>query len=76
MYLAAAGVGTIGIIDDDRVSLDNLQRQIVHDTPHVGVPKVDEREGDDRQAQSACARRDATTARIDAGNALEIIARL
>ena len=33
MYLAAAGVGTIGIIDDDRVSLDNLQRQIVHDTP-------------------------------------------
>ena len=37
MYLAAAGVGTIGIVDDDRVSLDNLQRQIVHDTPHVGV---------------------------------------
>jgi adenylyltransferase/sulfurtransferase len=40
MYLAAAGVGTIGIADDDRVSLDNLQRQIVHDTPHVGVAKV------------------------------------
>ena len=33
MYLAAAGVGTLGVIDDDRVSLDNLQRQIVHDTP-------------------------------------------
>jgi adenylyltransferase/sulfurtransferase len=32
MYLAAAGVGTIGVIDDDRVSLDNLQRQIAHDT--------------------------------------------
>ncbi|HZT47172.1 MAG TPA: ThiF family adenylyltransferase, partial [Hyphomicrobiaceae bacterium] len=41
MYLAAAGVGTIGIVDDDRVSLDNLQRQIVHDTAHVGMPKVD-----------------------------------
>jgi adenylyltransferase/sulfurtransferase len=41
MYLAAAGVGTIGIIDDDRVSLSNLQRQIVHDTAHVGMPKVD-----------------------------------
>jgi len=41
MYLAAAGVGTIGIIDDDRVSLSNLQRQIVHDTAHVGVPKVE-----------------------------------
>lgn len=41
LYLAAAGVGTLGIIDDDRVSLDNLQRQIVHDTDHVGMPKVD-----------------------------------
>ena len=41
MYLAAAGVGTIGIVDDDRVSLDNLQRQIVHDTPHVGAAKVE-----------------------------------
>src|SRR3981189_1940097 len=39
MYLAAAGVGTIGIVDDDRVSLDNLQRQIVHDTAHVGLAK-------------------------------------
>lgn len=41
LYLAAAGVGTLGIIDDDRVSLDNLQRQILHDTPHVGAPKVE-----------------------------------
>ncbi|MCL4767994.1 MAG: molybdopterin-synthase adenylyltransferase MoeB [Hyphomicrobiaceae bacterium] len=41
MYLAAAGVGAIGIIDDDHVSLDNLQRQIVHDTAHVGALKVD-----------------------------------
>lgn len=40
-YLAAAGVGHIGIIDDDRVSLDNLQRQIVHDTGHVGALKVE-----------------------------------
>lgn len=41
MYLAAAGVGTIGVIDDDVVSLDNLQRQIIHDTPSVGEPKVE-----------------------------------
>lgn len=41
MYLAAAGVGTIGVIDDDTVSLSNLQRQIAHDTPAVGTPKVD-----------------------------------
>jgi molybdopterin-synthase adenylyltransferase len=40
MYLAAAGVGTLAVIDDDRVSLDNLQRQIVHDTAHVGVAKA------------------------------------
>jgi len=40
LYLAAAGVGTIGIIDDDRVSLDNLQRQIVHDTGSVGKYKT------------------------------------
>ena len=39
MYLAAAGVGTIGIVDDDRVELSNLQRQIVHATSRVGVPK-------------------------------------
>ena len=40
LYLAAAGVGEIGIIDADRVSLDNLQRQIVHDTKSVGRPKT------------------------------------
>ena len=40
LYLAAAGIGTIGIIDDDRVSLDNLQRQIAHDTKSVGKPKT------------------------------------
>lgn len=41
LYLAAAGVGYLGIIDDDRVSLDNLQRQILHDTPHIGTLKVE-----------------------------------
>jgi len=41
LYLAAAGVGTIGIVDDDIVSLSNLQRQILHDSGRVGEPKVD-----------------------------------
>jgi len=41
MYLAAAGVGTLGIVDDDRVSLDNLQRQIVHLTSAVGKSKTE-----------------------------------
>lgn len=40
LYLAAAGIGTLGIIDDDRVSLSNLQRQVVHATSAVGEPKV------------------------------------
>ncbi|MFT6773715.1 MAG: molybdopterin/thiamine biosynthesis adenylyltransferase [Paracoccaceae bacterium] len=41
MYLAAAGVGHIGVVDDDMVSLSNLQRQVIHDTASVGRPKVD-----------------------------------
>jgi adenylyltransferase/sulfurtransferase len=40
-YLAAAGVGTLGIVDDDRVALSNLQRQIIHDTASVGRAKVE-----------------------------------
>lgn len=40
-YLAAAGVGTIRVADDDTVSLSNLQRQILHGTPDIGRPKVD-----------------------------------
>ncbi|GGE37671.1 HesA/MoeB/ThiF family protein [Actibacterium pelagium] len=40
MYLAAAGVGTIGVIDDDEVDLSNLQRQVIHSDDRVGVPKV------------------------------------
>ncbi len=40
-YLAAAGIGTIGIADDDTVSLSNLQRQVIHGTPDIGRPKVE-----------------------------------
>lgn len=74
MYLAAAGVGTLGVIDDDVVSLDNLQRQIVHDTPHVGQPKVE-------SAKDAIARLnphvqvETYLERLDAYNALSIISR-
>jgi adenylyltransferase/sulfurtransferase len=41
LYLAAAGVGTIGIVDDDAVDLSNLQRQVAHTTDRVGLPKAD-----------------------------------
>lgn len=44
LYLAAAGVGTIGIIDDDVVSLSNLQRQVAHDTANLGIAKTDSAE--------------------------------
>ena len=40
LYLAAAGVGSIGVIDDDRVALSNLQRQVIFGTPDIGRPKV------------------------------------
>ncbi len=40
-YLAAAGVGTLGIVDDDIVSLSNLQRQVIHATDTIGVPKTE-----------------------------------
>jgi molybdopterin/thiamine biosynthesis adenylyltransferase/rhodanese-related sulfurtransferase len=41
LYLAAAGVGTLGIVDDDVVDLSNLQRQVIHNTERVGTPKVE-----------------------------------
>ena len=41
LYLAAAGIGTIGIIDDDHVSLSNLQRQVIHTTARIGKAKTE-----------------------------------
>jgi molybdopterin/thiamine biosynthesis adenylyltransferase len=41
LYLAAAGVGTLGIVDDDVVDVSNLQRQVIHTTDRVGVPKTE-----------------------------------
>jgi molybdopterin/thiamine biosynthesis adenylyltransferase len=44
LYLAAAGVGTLGIVDDDTVDLSNLQRQVIHNSDRIGVAKVDSAE--------------------------------
>jgi molybdopterin/thiamine biosynthesis adenylyltransferase len=44
LYLAAAGVGTLGIVDDDNVDLSNLQRQVIHSSERIGVAKVDSAE--------------------------------
>ena len=74
LYLAAAGVGTLGIIDDDRVSLSNLQRQVIYDTDDVGVSKVAAAAGRIASVNPhVCV--ELYAARLDAGNADEIIAR-
>jgi molybdopterin/thiamine biosynthesis adenylyltransferase/rhodanese-related sulfurtransferase len=44
LYLAAAGVGTLGIVDNDVVDLSNLQRQVIHSSERIGMPKVDSAE--------------------------------
>jgi adenylyltransferase/sulfurtransferase len=72
MYLAAAGVGTLGVVDDDRVSLSNLQRQIVHATDQIGEKKVDS------AAQAIAALNPGVAMRthpmrLDAANALDLI---
>jgi len=72
LYLAAAGVGCIGIVDDDSVDLTNLQRQVIHDTGSIGLHKVD-------SAATTVARINpdvrivAHRLRLDASNAAEII---
>jgi molybdopterin/thiamine biosynthesis adenylyltransferase len=74
MYLAAAGVGTLGVIDDDVVSLSNLQRQVIHATPDIGKPKA-------TSAAAAIARLnphvtvEAHATRLSAGNALDLVSR-
>jgi molybdopterin/thiamine biosynthesis adenylyltransferase len=73
LYLAAAGVGTLGVVDDDVVTLSNLQRQVIHTTHDIGAPKVD--------SAAAAIRRlnphvtvDLHNARLTARNALKLIA--
>jgi adenylyltransferase/sulfurtransferase len=72
-YLAGAGIGTIGIVDDDLVSLSNLQRQVLHTTADIGDAKVD-------SAAAAIGRLnphvsvERHSVRITAANALELIA--
>lgn len=73
LYLAAAGVGTLGIVDDDVVSLSNLQRQVLHATADVGRPKVE-------SARDALARLNphvrvkAHALRLDERNAPDLVA--
>ncbi|HEY3960877.1 MAG TPA: molybdopterin-synthase adenylyltransferase MoeB [Solirubrobacteraceae bacterium] len=72
LYLAAAGVGTLGIVDDDVVDLSNLQRQVIHTTDRVGTPKVDSAEESIR-ALNPDVNVVKYQTRIDASNIMEII---
>jgi molybdopterin/thiamine biosynthesis adenylyltransferase len=74
MYLAAAGVGTLGVIDDDKVSLSNLQRQVIHGTPDIGAAKVDSAAATVRRLNPHVAV-DTHAVRLAADNALELIGR-
>lgn len=72
MYLAAAGVGTLGIIDDDIVSLSNLQRQIIHATADIGRDKTASA-SETITALNPHVAVAAHAVRIDAGNAMALI---
>src|SRR5215207_3980051 len=72
LYLAAAGVGTLGIVDDDEVDLSNLQRQVIHTTDRIGVAKVDSAEESVKAINPGV---DVVKykVRLDASNIMEII---
>ena len=72
LYLAAAGVGTLGIVDDDEVDLSNLQRQVIHNTDRIGISKVDSAEESIR-ALNPDVKVVKYPTRIDASNIVEII---
>jgi sulfur-carrier protein adenylyltransferase/sulfurtransferase len=72
LYLAAAGVGTLGVVDDDEVDLSNLQRQVIHTTDRIGVPKVDSAE-QSITAINPDVKVVKYKTRLDASNIMEII---
>lgn len=74
LYLAAAGVGTIGIVDDDAVSLSNLQRQIAHRTEDVGRAKT-QSAADAATAINPGVRIEQHAIRLEPSNALDLIGR-
>lgn len=74
LYLAAAGVGMLGVVDDDRVALSNLQRQVIHGTPDIGTPKVESSAAAIRRLNPHV-RVDMHNRRLIAANALDLIGR-
>jgi adenylyltransferase/sulfurtransferase len=73
LYLAAAGIGTLGLVDDDAVSLSNLQRQILFRTADIGRPKV-EAGAETLKALNPGVRIESHKTRLDAANVMTLIA--
>jgi adenylyltransferase/sulfurtransferase len=74
LYLAAAGVGTLGLVDDDSVSLSNLQRQVIHKEATIGRPKT-ESAVEAIRALNSSVTVEPHPMRLDADNALDLIGR-
>lgn len=74
LYLAAAGIGRIGIVDFDRVDLTNLQRQVIHTTNDIGISKLQSAK-EKIQAINPHVQIETYEVALDAGNALSIIER-
>ena len=74
LYLAAAGVGTLGLVDDDRVELSNLQRQVAHTTGRLGQPKV-RSAAEAVRAINPAVQVELHETRLTAANALDLIGR-
>jgi len=74
LYLAAAGVGTVGVVDDDNVSLSNLQRQIIFATADIGRPKV-EASADTVKGLNPLVNVETHHVRFAAANAIDLISR-
>src|ERR1039457_5518480 len=74
LYLAAAGVGTLGVVDDDTVSLSNLQRQGVFSTGDIGKPKA-ERAGGAIARLNPHVKIETHGVRLTAKNALDLVSR-
>jgi sulfur-carrier protein adenylyltransferase/sulfurtransferase len=72
LYLAAAGVGTLGIVDNDEVDLSNLQRQVIHSSERIGTPKVDSAE-QTITALNPDVKVNKYPVRLDASNIMEIL---
>jgi len=74
LYLAAAGVGTLGVVDDDEVSLSNLQRQVIFSTADIGKPKA-ERASATVAGLNPHVTAETHVVRLTAANALDLISR-